>query len=267
MNESRRVPPERWLELATLHISFGPDRRAVRRELEEHLEDKALDLQRIFPELTEKEARERAAADMGDPVAIGKELAQLHRPWLGYVWRCSQVVLAGALLVSLFTMGGQVLDGALDDWRRQREDNQRGRQFQEMLYGDAQPSWEGERLRLYPLEPDLRQEQEDGAFTVARAALWLEEGEYALFLDLRVDFDLPWHVQDRLVVGLNLEDSLGNVYTDGYITYRGEQRGLGWLQYNLMLPDFDPAAEWVRLTYLPGTELSLTIDLTRGVEA
>ena len=27
------------------------------------------------------------------------------------------------------------------------------------------------------------------------------------------------------------------------------------------------AAEWVRLTYLPGTELSLTIDLTQGVEA
>ena len=66
---------------------------------------------------------------------------------------------------------------------------------------------------------------------------------------------------------LNLEDSLGNVYSDGYITYRGEQQGLGWTQYNLMLPDFDPAAEWVRLTYLPGTELSLTIDLTQGVEA
>ena len=267
MNEPRRVPPDRWLELATFRIAFIPDRKAVRAELEEHLEDKALDLQRIFPDLTEKEARERAAADMGDPVEIGTELAQLHRPWLGYLWRASQAVLAGALLVSVFTCGGQILDGALDDWRDQWEENRRGKQFQEMLFGDAEPSWEGERLLLYPLEPDLRQEQGDGAFTVSQAALWLEEGEYALFLDVRVDFGLPWHVQDRLVALLNLEDSLGNVYSDGYITYRGGQQGLGWTQYNLMLPDFDPAAEWVRLTYFPGTELSLTIDLTQGVEA
>ena len=39
MNEPRRVPPERWLELATFRIAFIPDRKAVRAELEEHLED------------------------------------------------------------------------------------------------------------------------------------------------------------------------------------------------------------------------------------
>ena len=267
MDKPRRVPPSRWLELATFRISFGPDRKAVRRELEEHLEDKALDLQRIFPELTEKEALEQAAADMGDPVALGKELSQIHRPFWGYLWRCSQVALAGAFLAALFTLGGQVLDGALGDWRDWWEENQRGKQFQEMLFGSAEPSWEGERVRLYPLEPDLYQEQGNGAFTLSQAALWREEGEYVLFLDVRVDFDLPWHTQERLVAALHLEDSLGNVYTDGYVTYRGNQRGLGWLQYNLMLQDFDPAAEWVRLTYFPGTELSLTVDLTQGVEA
>ena len=44
MSEPRRVPPERWLELATFRIAFIPDRKAVRAELEEHLEDKAQDL-------------------------------------------------------------------------------------------------------------------------------------------------------------------------------------------------------------------------------
>ena len=39
-----------WLDAATRGIRFGPDRRAVRAELEAHLEDKALDLQRIFPD-------------------------------------------------------------------------------------------------------------------------------------------------------------------------------------------------------------------------
>ena len=34
---------------------------------------------------------------MGDPGEIGRELAKIHRPWLGYLWRCSQI-LTGVLL-------------------------------------------------------------------------------------------------------------------------------------------------------------------------
>lgn len=266
MNEPRRVPPDRWLELATFRIAFIPDRKAVRAELEEHLEDKALDLQRIFPDLTEKEARERAAADMGDPVEIGTELAQLHRPWLGYLWRASQAVLAGALLVSVFTCGGQILDGALDDWRDQWEENRRGKQFQEMLFGDAEPSWEGERLLLYPLEPDVSRNQGVGTFTASQAALWLEEGEYTLYIDLQLDVDFPWQVQEYLWSYLTFTDSLGTDYD--MLSHRGSyQEGPDRVRYNIALSDFDPVAEWVRMTYFPGTELSLTIDLTQGVEA
>ena len=95
-------PAGQWLDKATRAICFGPDRREVRAELEEHLEDKALDFRRIFPGLTEEEAQERAAAEMGDPEEIGKELARIHKPWLGYLWRASQAALglglAGVLL-------------------------------------------------------------------------------------------------------------------------------------------------------------------------
>ena len=266
MNEPRRVPPERWLELATFRIAFIPDRKAVRAELEEHLEDKALDLQRIFPDLTEKEARERAAADMGDPVEIGTELAQLHRPWLGYLWRASQAVLAGALLVSVFTFGGQILDGALDDWRDRWEDSRQGKQAREMIFGDAEPDWEGERLLLYPLEPDVSRNQGVGTFTASQAALWLEEGEYTLYIDLQLDVDFPRQVQEYLWSYLTFTDSLGTDYD--MLSHRGSyQEGADRVRYNIALSDFDPAAEWVRLTYFQGTELSLTIDLTQGVEA
>ena len=51
---------ERWLDEATRGIRFGPDRRMVAEELAAHLEDKTSDLQRIFPDMTEAEARERA---------------------------------------------------------------------------------------------------------------------------------------------------------------------------------------------------------------
>ena len=103
--KQERTPAEGWLDKATAGIRFGPDRKEVRRELEEHLEDKALDLQRIFPDLTAEEAKERAASDMGDPVEIGKELAKIHRPWLGYIWRASQVLLGLVLLSFLAEVG------------------------------------------------------------------------------------------------------------------------------------------------------------------
>ena len=53
-------PVIEWLYKATAGIRFKPDRKAVRAELEEHLEDKAMDLRRIFPELTEEEVAEVA---------------------------------------------------------------------------------------------------------------------------------------------------------------------------------------------------------------
>ena len=88
-----RDPVGQWLDAATKAIRFGPDRRTVRSELSAHLEDKALDFQRIFPGLTQEEAQDRAASEMGDPAEIGKELARLHKPLLGYAWLASKVLL------------------------------------------------------------------------------------------------------------------------------------------------------------------------------
>ena len=106
MEQDNGHPVAQWLDKATEGIRFGPDRKAVRAELEAHLEDKALDFQRIFPGLTEAEAQERAAAEMGDPEEIGKELARIHKPWLGYLWRASQIALGIVLAVGVCQFGG-----------------------------------------------------------------------------------------------------------------------------------------------------------------
>ena len=116
-----RDPVGQWLDAATKAIRFGPDRRAVRSELSAHLEDKALDFQRIFPGLTQEEAQDRAAAEMGDPAEIGRELARLHKPLLGYAWLASKVLLgvvigAGVLLFANRTYQSglsNLLDGGL----------------------------------------------------------------------------------------------------------------------------------------------------------
>ena len=105
-------PAGQWLDRATAGIRFKPDREEVRAELEEHLEDKALDFQCIFPDLTEAEARERAVSEMGDPMEIGKELARIHKPWLGYLWRASRVLIV--LLVLWHLWCGMYMDHYYD---------------------------------------------------------------------------------------------------------------------------------------------------------
>ena len=129
---------ERWTERAAEGIIFRPDQREVERELLAHLEDKAADLARIFPDMEREEAEKRAVEQMGDPKEIGRALARLHRPWLGWLWRLSQIALAWAVLWSL---------------REAVPDLLRGNQywFQEQVYLSAQdcylmgggPLWAG----------------------------------------------------------------------------------------------------------------------------
>ena len=116
---------ERWTERAAEGIIFRPDQREVERELLAHLEDKAADLARIFPDMEREEAEKRAVEQMGDPKEIGRALARLHRPWLGWLWRLSQIALAWAVLWSL---------------REAVPDLLRGNQywFQEQVYLSAQ---------------------------------------------------------------------------------------------------------------------------------
>ena len=79
------------------------------------MEDKAADLQRIFPDISREEAEERALSEMGDPAEIGKELARVHKPWLGWLWRASGVLLALVLIAFLglnFALGDDAFPGA-----------------------------------------------------------------------------------------------------------------------------------------------------------
>ena len=100
--ESGKHPVAQWLDRATAAIRFGPDRKEVRAELEAHLEDKALDFQRIFPGLTEAEARERAVSEMGDPMEVGKAQA------LAGVYMAGQSGAAGSGTAELSGRGGDL---------------------------------------------------------------------------------------------------------------------------------------------------------------
>jgi len=90
----------RWLETATARILFRPDRETVRRELEGHLLDRQ---ERYLARgMAEDEAAKAAVADMGDPEALAVELGRIHRPWWGWLWQASRVLLALCLVFALF---------------------------------------------------------------------------------------------------------------------------------------------------------------------
>lgn len=99
--EEKSAPVGGWVTSATRGIRFGPDRRAVARELEDHLEDKAQELIRLY-QLPPEEARAQAEGQMGDAEEIGRALARLHRPWLGFLWTASKW---GVRILVLLCMG------------------------------------------------------------------------------------------------------------------------------------------------------------------
>ena len=63
---------DRWLDEATRGIRFGPDRRAI--------------------------------SEMGNATELGKELARIHKPWLGWLWAVSCVFLWAAGIMLTFGM-------------------------------------------------------------------------------------------------------------------------------------------------------------------
>lgn len=270
-----------WLDTATRGIRFGPDRAAVRAELEAHLEDKTADLERIFPDLSRGEAERLAVERMGDPEQIGKELARLHKPWLGWIWVACRWVLILAAVVLL--SGGAIDRGyeAISAW----SDSLDGRAIAEVLYGSKDPEtlkdrdqdwdWEGrERLALYDLDREAR--LGEASLTLSQAALWQMEGGRDLYVQVGITYDRisDWNWK-ALLWYLQAEDSLGNHYghqltlrEDGGASMHGlqcfgrEVRWKGWT-WNFCVEDLPEEAEWVRFSYAlrPGVDLGFTVDL------
>ncbi len=90
-----------WLDRATEQIRFGPDRKAVRQELESHLQDR--EEHYLARGMTDSEAAKAAVADMGDPEEVARELGRIHSPWWGWLWQGSRAALAWMLVMVIVT--------------------------------------------------------------------------------------------------------------------------------------------------------------------
>ena len=268
-----------WLYIATRGIRFRPDRAAVRAELAAHLEDKQADLQRIFPEMSQEEAERRAVESMGDAWEVRKQLAKIHKPWLGYLWRLSQVlaVLACLWLVSFGLFRGE--DAYLGD------DG-----YSELWDVDDLPGTavmgDDDDLRYLPgddpnqllaLEPGLTEHIGGQNVSLRRAALWQADDRLELYLYLRVD---TWRFWERGVLRdkwMKVTDDRGNCYVlgvgsgkypeDGSLMNALGMGGYGPFHsgYEVYIRNLDPEARWIYLDYGPAEPLfSFTVELKEG---
>ena len=268
-----------WLYIATRGIRFKPDRAAVRAELAAHLEDKQADLQRIFPEMSPEEAERRAVESMGDAWEVRKQLAKIHRPWLGYLWRLSKVlaVLACLWLVGLGVFRGDdayLGDNPYSEWW-DMDDLPRT-----AVMGDD------DDLRYLPgddpdqlLALELGQTEHIAGQDVSLrlAALWQEEDGLELYLYLRIN---TWRFWERGLLReewMKVTDDRGNCYVlgvesgkhpeDGSLMNALTMGGLGPFHsgYEVYIRNLDPEAQWIRLDYgLTEPLFSFTVELKEG---
>lgn len=253
-----------WVRSATILIPFKPDREAVSKELLEHIEDKTLDIQRIYPDMTEREAMERALGQMGDPYEIGRELAKIHKPWLGYLWRASQVMLAIAAALAVVGVFWQGPDSVVSRLETVSEGWQGFYQDQDEIFGDELPA-DTQRLALYC--HDAETQLGNCTIAVSQAALCQKQGENpALYVELCLEYDYPWEVSETPFYHFWFEDSLGNQYHNNQWRWPSADATGFTRQYRcLVLSDFPETAQWLRLHYLDGSGLDLKLDLTKEV--
>jgi len=102
-------PTYDWTEQVGSFILHPADRAAVLRELDGHIEDRMEAY--IEAGLSREEAEAKAQAAMGDPTAVGKQLAALHKPWLGWLAAASKVwlLLCIAMMLVMLWQGSSAI--------------------------------------------------------------------------------------------------------------------------------------------------------------
>lgn len=96
-----------YLNKVLSHVKFKYDRKEIKWELEEHMEDMYDDF--ISDGMNEEDAKKAVIDCMGDADEIGKELNEAHNRLLGNVWRISRIIAVILILLSILPVFMTVL--------------------------------------------------------------------------------------------------------------------------------------------------------------
>ncbi len=265
-----------WCKTAVDQIRYGPDREEVYQELYAHLIDRYdMEIERCDEP---REAEEAVLRAMGDANELAPMLAQVHRPFWGYVLTATRwAVRLGLGLVVLLTAAFLHYNWPQETYSYWFYENP----GQPLVNKAEDGSFES--TRLLDLEPHVRDSSDGFTFEVTRAVMVYHdsflEGEddfHSFFFQIEVSSFLQWaelrHMPDDEFWAV---DSLGNVYCtysrDGYTWQQsviGNTHSTGFFTCTLdmWLSNFcSEDAEWIEIRYdRSGRDIRLRIDLTGG---
>lgn len=102
-----------WLDTAMDQVRCKPEHKAIRAELQGHLEDK----EQYFQDagMDSRQAAKAAVAAMGDPIEVGKELDKAHPVFWGKFYTALKVVIVLLCVVIAFFAINAAVNGTYDD--------------------------------------------------------------------------------------------------------------------------------------------------------
>ncbi|MDF2519903.1 MAG: hypothetical protein K0R84_531 [Clostridia bacterium] len=98
---------DEFLQGVITHIKFPFDREDIRAELESHISEK-MDYY-IEQGHDIENAEQLAVNDMGDAEEIGVELNKQHNPFLGWIWKITNVMVVLLVIWNVYTIGVPLL--------------------------------------------------------------------------------------------------------------------------------------------------------------
>lgn len=250
---------EQWCVQAVCEIKYRPDRMTVYQELRQHLDDRCEAF--LAQGMTNDEAIEKTLEAMGDSKELAPQLAAIHRPFWGYVYSVTKLMVIGLLIVSLIPFG-RFCAYAFDTY----------------AYPDYTWDYTAENnpdLISYT-GPNASSVCDGYTFTVKRAALFRQSNDGMLKyyrLQLRIRHPHLWSLPPDIDDYLWARDNLGNIYpcfadsahTRRYIS--GERRITGSLSsvYHMNLYSIPSECQWIELCYdREGRNLVLRLELPGG---
>lgn len=234
-----------WVDAVCGAVRFWPDREEIQKELRVHYEDHCKALEELGYE--RPLAAERSIRAMGSAQEVGRALDRVHKPWLGWLWVLSRVLVWGlgiCLFLALVTEGGA--------WYRAGASRAVSAGIQEFSGGLAAEHAEEARSVVCP--PPIR--FGNYTLTVKGATCFREEAasgwdwEAVLWLEIRTP---------RIWVGpcdltlLEAVDSDERRY-DGYpgggeIWGNADKRGMGTYGGTVTVRGEKPLPEWLEIRH------------------
>ena len=243
-----------WSHEASRYIRFRPDRDQVYQELLAHLYDKANDLEASG--MKRDEAMKATIEAMGDATELGLMMRKIHKPYMGYFWRITQVLLVLSILL-IFYVSRQP-GGIRNMIEKLKPQESYWEEHRKVYYNDS--TYE----LIADLTPDCEVTIEGYQLSIPRVLHWKHKYEYdgVVYQSNTFEFILkakhsPFLDAPRVILDhLTAIDNLGNYYTD--ITGYGQEpsvvgnltvEGLFSSQFEMWIHELSPDAEWIELQY------------------